>query len=55
MLYFVCVTIPVTVVRYLLKGQTEHLQAFFSGIYNYGMQNAIAQKTIMTNIQPAIY
>lgn len=28
LLYFVCVTIPVTVVRYLLKRQFEHLHAF---------------------------
>ncbi|WP_250632438.1 glycosyltransferase family 2 protein [Rhodoflexus caldus] len=55
MLYFICATIPVTVVRYLLQRQSEHLQAFFSAIRDYGMQNIIPRKTITTNLQPAIH
>jgi GT2 family glycosyltransferase len=55
MLYFICATVPVTVVRYLLKRQFEHLKAFMRAIDAYRMHNITAQHSMTTNIQPAIH
>lgn len=51
LLYFICATVPVTVVRYLLKRQFEHLQAFLRAIGDYRMQNIATQNTL-THMQP---